>query len=72
MSVVVEVFKTNVHKVKLANELILQLRSRFPQYKVNFDLQDCDKILRVEGNQVLPDKIMEVVHTFGCECQVLE
>lgn len=69
---VVEVFRTNIQKAKLAKELTNLLYLHFPEYKINFDLQDCDKILRVEGQQIWPDKIMELIHSSGYDCQPLE
>ena len=45
----VEVFKTNVVVEELAKQLTIKLSTQFPHYKINFDLQDCDNIPRVEG-----------------------
>ena len=44
----VEVFRTNVKQRDHANILISQIHKAFPDYKANFDLEDCDKILRVD------------------------
>ena len=68
----VEVFKTNVKQVKIARQLTASLLQHFPQHKVNFDLQDCDRILRIEGSAVSIKKILEVVTGHGYECSVLE
>jgi hypothetical protein len=40
----VEVFKTNVSSERHATSLISLLQMAFPHYKINFDLEDCDKI----------------------------
>lgn len=69
---IVEVFKTNVLKKGEAKHLTAKLLSHFPQCKINFDLQDCDKILRVEGRQILPEKIVEVINGNGYQCKVLD
>ena len=45
----IEVFKTNVKDKTQSQVLIEMIHSAFPTYKVNFDLEDCDKILRVCG-----------------------
>ena len=45
----IEVFKTNVEKTNDADKMVRLLLEHFPQSKINFDLHDCDKILRVEG-----------------------
>ena len=49
-----------------------KLLSRSPETRVNFDLDDCDKILRIEGHQLNIHKIMEVVIESGYACEVLE
>lgn len=68
----VEVFKTNVQRQKQARILEEALASQFPSIKINFDLEDCDKILRVEGKKLAPDKIIKLLHSNGYLCQVLE
>ena len=45
---IVEVFKTNVTHPKHATLIVDELKKTFPQYSANFDLADCDNILRVE------------------------
>jgi hypothetical protein len=67
----VEVFKTNVRHRRLANQLASLLRGRFASSKVNFDLHDCDKILRVEDKQICVESIIEILSTHGLECEVL-
>jgi hypothetical protein len=69
---VVEVFKTNIQKQKLAREVANQLLSQFPEYRINFDLQDCDNILRVEGAGIPIQKIVDVVTEQGFFCEVLQ
>lgn len=68
---VVEVFKTNVNEVELAEILIKQLLDYLPESRVNFDLEDCDKILRVEAKTIIPEKIVEVLNANGYSCEVL-
>lgn len=45
----IEVFKTNVQKRPVAAKLVKDLRALLLHGKVNFDLEDCDHILRVEA-----------------------
>jgi hypothetical protein len=68
----VEVFKTNVGQASEACRLVELLLKHFPGCKINFDLQDCDKILRVEGESFVPERIAMLVHTNGFLCSVLE
>ncbi len=68
----VEIFKTNVQNTFQANIVISLLRRHFPQSRINFDLEDCDKILRIEGKDFLPDKVSRLVSQKGFICRVLE
>ena len=43
----VEVFKTNVISPHHAGLLVRRIQDTFPACRANFDLQDCDHILRV-------------------------
>jgi hypothetical protein len=67
----VEVFKTNVQREKEAELLLEKLQEQFPQYKINFDLADCDKILRVEGKQIQPQNIISIMEKSSYNCEVL-
>jgi hypothetical protein len=68
----VEVFKTNIQNSRQATLILKILGQLFPRCRINFDLSDCDKILRVEGTIASPEKIIEVVTTNGYRCEVLE
>ena len=69
----VEVFKTNVQEVALANQIVEQLLERFPSCTVNFDLEDCDKILRIKNieNAVDISSILKVLNETGIYVEVL-
>jgi len=67
----VEVFKTNVIHTEIAEQLLSALQIHLPSSKINFDLEDCDKILRVEDHQVCVKTIIELVHLSGFECEAL-
>jgi hypothetical protein len=68
----VEIFKTNVQEVTEAKSLVHLLLHHFPDCKINFDLHDCDKILRVEGKEYAMDKVIRLVTEKGFACKVLE
>lgn len=68
----VEVFKTNVRHKRQAKTLLAVLSKQFPLFRINFDLEDCDKILRVEGENVPQEKILKLVTENGYQCNVLE
>ena len=69
----VEVFKTNVKSHVQADMLIDQMRKAFIDYEVNFDLEDCDNILRVEHKGGLIDSalLVDFLQSFGCTAEVL-
>jgi hypothetical protein len=68
----VEVFKTNVSDPIAAKRLMKTLLNNLPASKVNFDLHDCDCILRIESPEIIPSKIVELVKSKGFQCKVLE
>lgn len=68
----VEVFKTNVQEFEEAQDLVALLRQHFPDSKVNFDLDDCDKVPRVEGNDLRIEKVMTLIMEKGFLCKVLD
>lgn len=68
----VEIFKTNVEKETDTNFIIAVIKRQFPNYKINFDLEDCDKILRVEGINLQWKHIIEYVNCLGFVCIKLE
>ena len=68
----VEVFSTNVVEQAQADRLVELLRTHFPDGKINFDLQDCDHILRIEKQQLAPERVIQVLHEQGYQCCILE
>ena len=68
----VEVFKTNVQKKTQSKMLLSILSEAFPSFKINFDLSDCDKVLRVEGENMEALRIMILVKEYGFKCEVLD
>ncbi|QHT66398.1 hypothetical protein GXP67_06860 [Rhodocytophaga rosea] len=67
----VEIFKTNIENKKQAERILASLSATFPDLKVNVDLEDCDKILRVEGEAIVPDKVIDFVSVTGHHCEML-
>lgn len=68
----VEVFKTNVQEITEAQEIVALLRFHFPESRINFDLHDCDKILRIEARHVPARKVIDLVLQNGFFCDVLD
>lgn len=67
----VEVFKTNVTCPETATDLVRKLLSLYPEACINFDLEDCDKILRVQSPEVSTSRIMRFLSEQGFLCEVL-
>ncbi|MES2617389.1 MAG: hypothetical protein V4613_05895 [Bacteroidota bacterium] len=67
----VEVFKTNVKTKQEANRIVTLIEKQYPHSKVNFDLSDCDKILRITGNGLDVKSITNLVNKLGYFCAVL-
>ena len=68
----VEVFKTNVEEKTATETLIGVLLRSFPSFKINIDLSDCDRVLRVEGENVESSTIMALVKENGFLCEVID
>lgn len=69
----VEVFKTNIEDQAVGRKLSDQIMTVRPNYTINFDLQDCDHILRVESpDAVSTCLIIAIVYSNGFTASVLE
>ncbi|WP_026898246.1 hypothetical protein [Daejeonella oryzae] len=69
----VEVFKTNVTDQLRANFLIDQIHKTFIEYEANFDLEDCDRILRVESREGLVQSslVISFLNSLGYTLEIL-
>jgi len=68
----VEVFKTTVTDTYYAKLLLRKIHARFPGYQANFDLSDCDRILRIEAAAGIEvHHIILIVQRFGYHAEVL-
>lgn len=69
----VEVFKTDVKHADHARMLLDQIHNAFSDYVANFDLDDCDKILRVESHKgaVEASHVVDIIRTMGFSAEVL-
>jgi len=67
----VEVFKTNVELTEQSHWLINQIISHIPNGIVNFDLEDCDKILRIEAESISNRTIIDLLNKNGFHAEVL-
>lgn len=67
----VEIFKTNITDGAQAGLVLRLLEEQWPHYMANFDLEDCDHILRIENDSVENEKILSLMHLQGYLCEVL-
>ena len=67
----IEVFKTNVQEVEQSIMIVGKLLEHFPNSAINFDLEDCDKILRIHASEISNHKIIELLNSHGFQCEVL-
>lgn len=69
----VEVFKTNVGRSSQAKVILERIHGTYSDYVANFDLDDCDKILRVEcpDGMVEAPKLLRLFRDLGFEAEVL-
>nr|WP_294784946.1 hypothetical protein [uncultured Flavobacterium sp.] len=67
----IEVFKTNVQEESQCKIIIETLLEHFPTSSINFDLEDCDKVLRIHAPAISNTKIIDLLNFHGYSCEVL-
>ena len=67
----VEIFKTNVSSESVALKLIAELVTQHENVRFNFDLDDCDRILRAEGTELKLKDIQEQLTLAGFNCELI-
>jgi len=69
----IEVFRTNVNDRAQANMIIDRIHKQYSFYRANFDLQDCDRILRIKSStgQIHSPSVISILNDFGFQGEVL-
>lgn len=69
----IEVFRTTVDDEKQVGFLLGCLDKELPGHKINFDLEDCDNVLRVENKSDTMDvkAIVDCLRSYGFVAEVL-
>lgn len=67
----IEVFKTNVQEESQCKIIIEKLLEHYPNSSINFDLEDCDKILRIHSAIISNHNIIKILESYGYQCEVL-
>jgi hypothetical protein len=65
------VFKTNVDSISKVKRIAPKLNQLFPKTKWNFDLEDCDRILRLESDNDIIKEIILLMKVLGFNCEAL-
>lgn len=68
---VIEIFKTSINSQQAAALVKYVLSDKYPDAKINFDLEDCDRILRIENKVICVEEVTAIVNTLGHQCEVL-
>jgi hypothetical protein len=63
------VFRTSVKTKNEVNKLKPHINKVLPSEKWNFDLEDCDKILRIDSKEDIVLRTIDLlnIHKFFCE-----
>ncbi|HLY70376.1 MAG TPA: hypothetical protein VKR53_11655 [Puia sp.] len=59
-------------KINEAKKLVEELHLYFPGSKINFDLQDCDRVLRIDGYSNIAADVIRTLQSNGFMCAELE
>jgi hypothetical protein len=68
----VKIFSTDIENRTQVNHIRVVICSLFPHNIVTVDLEDCDQVLRVEGNIPSSEYMISLLSKLGFRCQELE
>ncbi|RZK13203.1 MAG: hypothetical protein EOO46_00225 [Flavobacterium sp.] len=67
-----KIFSTDIENRTQVKDVSTAICSLFPGSIVTVDLEDCDKVLRVDGNIPSSEYIISLLSKLGFRCQELE
>jgi len=67
----VSVFKTNVANNQESRLVINHLECMYPKINIEFDLEDVDNMLIIEGDNYKEDEIASLLFNLGFGCELL-
>ena len=67
----IEVFKTNATNFEESQLIIKAIQYLLPESKINIDLHDCDKVLRIESHEIHNPTVVDMVTQLGFFCEIL-
>lgn len=68
----IHVFKTSVKTENDIQGLEFYLNNLPEQVRWNFDLEDCDNVLRIDSPVEISKTISKILHSEGFECEGLQ
>lgn len=72
METAIHIFKTNIHSVEQIKNADSFLSTHSKIEKWNIDLDDCDKVLRIESCPLVINDVIESLAPFNIYCEALE
>ncbi len=67
----IEIFKTSINEEAMAYYIQWRLLQSQHINRVSFDLEDCDRIMKVEAEKDCSDDIVNLLNQLGFSCNVL-
>lgn len=67
----ISVFKTNVHLASQATMVTERLEQLYNPEIINFDLEDCDRILRMKIDSSQEGEVETTLNQLGFKCSAL-
>ena len=67
----IEVFVTNIQNAFQTEQIKEEILIRYPKLKIDFDLEDVDRVLRIEGvfNSI---EIIRILIANNYKCEIME
>lgn len=68
----IEIFVTDITSQEIAGLIFEHLHAIWPDARIVFDLEDCDKILKIENSEIDSEGVIHLVAKHGYQCEILE
>lgn len=68
----IEIFKTNLINAKQCNDVKATLKQVLPNARIVFDLEDCDRILKIDVQHLNAGVIKQIIRSQGYEIEILD
>jgi len=68
----IEIFKTNVNNKSAASNALQNLSLVLPECEINFDLDDPDNVLRIAGQSIDVQIVLNSMKQQGYRCKLIQ